>query len=106
MLRRPECWRWSRGASEGSLFDETDDTVVPPAAAVDDTRMPALLVPEKVEIVADELHLQQRSVDRHGPGPVRLLPQQDRRLALHRDRHDVLVHRPDDFGWRGRGRLG
>jgi hypothetical protein len=43
----------------------TEDAVVVAAAPVDDARAAAVLVQEQVEVVADELHLEERVVDGH-----------------------------------------
>src|SRR6478735_12136841 len=65
-LRVPE-------ASDGRLEIERDHAVVVSATPVDDGGTLALLVHEQVEVVADQLHLVERLVERHRVGRVGLL---------------------------------
>ena len=51
----------------------------------------ALLVTEQVEVVADQLHLEEGLVDGHRFRFVVLLPYDERPVALHLDRDDVVV---------------
>jgi hypothetical protein len=53
---------------------QPDDAVVVALAAVDDAGPPGVLAQEQEEVVPDQLHLQQRLVDRHRLAGVLLLP--------------------------------
>src|SRR5215831_20044091 len=77
------------------LLHEADDAVVVPATAVDNAELPALAVVVGEEVVADQLHLEQRLIDGHRVGCVELLPDDERTFAFHLDRHQA-----------GHGRLG
>src|SRR5262249_10983615 len=77
------------------LLHEADDAVVVPATAVDNAELPALAVVVGEEVVADQLHLEQRLIDGHRVGCVELLPDDERAFAFHLDRHQA-----------GHGRLG
>ncbi len=60
-------------------------------AAVDDRGSLALLVDEQVEVVADQLHLVERLVERHRAGRVGLLAHHERAVAGDRDRADLAL---------------
>src|SRR5580692_7763660 len=73
------------------LLDQADDPVVVAPTAVDHAEPVALAVVEQEEVVTHEFHLQQGLVDRHRPGGVDLLAQQQRAVALHLDRDHGTV---------------
>src|SRR6476620_9812337 len=60
----PAPTRWVRPDGSG----QPDQSVVIGVAAVDDACLVGLLVVEQEEVVADELHLVERVVDRHRSG--------------------------------------
>src|SRR5215831_20343524 len=82
-------------------FDKADETVLIAVTAVDDARVTAGIVPEQVEVVPDQLHLQQGLVDAHWVGRVEFLPHHDRPVPLHLDGDDIVPAGP---GGRLRGR--
>src|SRR3984885_7586007 len=65
------------------IANEPDHAVVVAAATVDDAELAALTVVVGEEVVPDELHLQERVVDRHRVRSVELLPDDKRAVALH-----------------------
>src|ERR1700728_1830521 len=71
------------------LLDEPDDAVVVPTAAVDHAELAALTVVVGEEGVADEFHLKQRLVDGHRVRGVEFLPNDQRAVAFHLDRHQA-----------------
>ncbi len=78
-LRRARPAILGTGASD-RVDLEVDDAVGPPATAVDDAGLPRVRVVEEVEVVADELHLVERVLQRHGSAGVDLLAHLDRGL--------------------------
>src|SRR5664279_1890861 len=59
---------------------QSDHSVVIAAPLVDHTGPAGAGIGEQVEVVADQLHLEQRVIQRHRRGGVHLLPDHDRRL--------------------------
>src|SRR5262245_36911109 len=76
--------------SRGALHGQPDHSVVVAATPVDDARLLGAPVDEQEEVVADELHLVQRLVERHGRGPVGLLAYDGRTVTDHLQRTDVV----------------
>ena len=67
------CCRWQSTLRRGA-GGQRDHAVVVALAPVDHARPAGVLVVEQVEVVPDELHLEQRVVDRHRVARVFLLP--------------------------------
>src|SRR6185437_12375368 len=65
------------------LVHEPYHAVVIAAAAVDDAELAALAVVVGEEVVADQLHLEERVVEGHRAGGVELLPHDQRPVADH-----------------------
>src|SRR5690606_17477666 len=63
------------------LLDEADQTVVVALAPVDHARPARLLVQEQIEVVPDELHLEERIIDRHRLSKVLLAAHDPPRLV-------------------------
>src|SRR5260370_26161879 len=89
-LRGAPRLRAGRDAPTGSALHEADDTVVVAEPPVHDAGMPATGVAEHADVVADEFHLEQRLVQRHGAGRVGLLPHDERAIPLHLDGHNRI----------------
>ncbi len=76
------------------LLDQADQAVLVAVAPVDHARQAAALVPEQVEVVPHQFHLEQRLINADRRGGVELLPHHDRAVALHLDGHDAAWFGP------------
>src|SRR5699024_1189000 len=61
---------------------ESDHSVAPPLAAVDDGGLARFLIDEQIEVVTDQLHPIERLFDADRRGREGLLPQHHRRVAF------------------------
>src|SRR5579859_5230188 len=86
--------RLRHGTLPGRVVDQPDHAVLISVPPVHHARHVLVDVVEEIEVVPDELHLEQRLVDRDRLGVVELLPDYQRPVALHLDGDDGL-------GWRG-----
>src|SRR5258708_32881270 len=84
--------RFGQPGRLGRVLDQPDHTVLIAMAPVDNTRRILLDIVKKVKIVSDELHLEQRLINRDRPGVMELLPDYQGPVAFHLDRDNAVSH--------------